>query len=283
MDLGADIIYVINLPKHTERKERMIDLFNTLNITNYEFIKAINGEYLPESDELVSDGTLNHVFVDPYGTLTKNIVGCALSHRLVYETFLKSDYETCLVFEDDVALSPEFYHYQISGKFDKLLTQIKSSNYDIIMWGKHELKNLGVTPTKHSELYKIELLGEKYSAHSYQLNRKSAQILYDKVLPIRHAADIFLESLDLNILSPKHSLYEQKRGISRSIEFDSMLYDLWKNNTPEVWRSSTSVDTNKRAQSTCIPPYIKVDKVVFKKFKPNISCLPYWSYIHLKK
>ena len=81
IDFGVDIIYVLNLKRHKRRKNRIIELFEKHEITNYEFVEAIPGSQLPldkdrffDYKKLIKDGILNKWFVDPNGFLTKNIV-----------------------------------------------------------------------------------------------------------------------------------------------------------------------------------------------------------------
>ena len=38
VDFGVDIIYVLNLKRHKQRKQRILDLFEKHGIENYEFV-----------------------------------------------------------------------------------------------------------------------------------------------------------------------------------------------------------------------------------------------------
>ena len=111
MNLGVDQIYVINVAKDKFRKKNMIKFFSDYNITNYTFIDAIGGDDLPSIKDLIYEKTLNLSFIDPVGLLTKNIIACALSHKKTLDTFLSSNFDNCLILEDDVKFSPRFFKY----------------------------------------------------------------------------------------------------------------------------------------------------------------------------
>lgn len=290
MDLGVDIIYVINLPTYPERKETILKLFNDFNITNFEIIEAIAGEDLPDQNELINNGTLNPIFIDSNGLLTKNIIACALSHRLAYQAFIDSKHQTCLILEDDASFSKEMYSYIGSGKFEVLKEQIKEVDYDLFLWGRMYDPMIGKNKTNLSEIYTPDLLSDKYSAHAYQLNRNSAEKLLNKVLPIRYAADVFLETLDFKVYCPKHTLFIQKRGYIDEHEMERLHLAIWQANAPQQWQGATAVEVRKTddepymVQNCNIAPSFNVDKVVFKQFKSYLSKKPQkWAHIHLKR
>ena len=84
----------------TRRRLRKIELLNDIvndNKTNkyYQLYRGLR------------DNKISKTFRDPAGALTKSIYGCALSHKLAYEDFLKTDdsVKTALILEDDAALT----------------------------------------------------------------------------------------------------------------------------------------------------------------------------------
>lgn len=289
MDFGVDIIYIINLPAYLERKNRIVSLFKEYNITNYEFIQAIAGSELKDQKELIKEGTLNPIFIDCNGLLTKNIIGCALSHQLAYKAFLATKHESCLILEDDILFSEKMYSYKITGRLDRFISQIKKVDHDIVIWGRMHEPIIGKNPTEHSEIFKPNLLSDKYSAHAYQLNRKSAKIISDKVLPVRYAADVLLETLDLNIISPQDSLFIQKRGKINEDDMAGLHIALWHANSTNEWHGATAEEVRKDQdspydiQNANVASSFSVNKVVFNYFKSYLSVKPVkWAYIHLE-
>ena len=97
-NLGIDKIYVINLPKRKDRRDEFDDTFGKLI---YEYIDGISGDEI-NGKELVKNKRVSKYFYDPSGSVNKNVIACNLSHLKVWETFLESNEDVCLVFEDDV-------------------------------------------------------------------------------------------------------------------------------------------------------------------------------------
>jgi GR25 family glycosyltransferase involved in LPS biosynthesis len=86
-----DSIFCINLKHHERRRQTVamefdsvgFDIANRLHIVN-----AIYGSDLPEMKDMIKSGIVANPFVDPGGNLTKNIIGCALSHKEAYKRML---------------------------------------------------------------------------------------------------------------------------------------------------------------------------------------------------
>lgn len=96
-------IKVVNLKKREDRKQSMIKQFENENVTNYEFVEAVNGLELSESEEL------KLLFDQNNFGYKKSVIGCALSHLQIYYNLTKdinNDYY--VVLEDDVDLMPNF-------------------------------------------------------------------------------------------------------------------------------------------------------------------------------
>lgn len=92
-------IKVINLKRREDRKDGMIKQFERENINNYEFIEAVDGSELKESEEL------RLLFDGNNFNYNKGVMGCALSHinlwnRLIND--LNNDYY--IILEDDIEL-----------------------------------------------------------------------------------------------------------------------------------------------------------------------------------
>ena len=97
------LIKVVNLKKREDRKQSMIKQFEKENVTNYEFIEAVNGLELPESEEL------QLLFEQNNFGYKKSVIGCALSHLQIYYDLSKDVHnEYYVVLEDDVDLMPNF-------------------------------------------------------------------------------------------------------------------------------------------------------------------------------
>ena len=98
-------IKVINLKRREDRKNSMTEQFERENIkpSEYEFIKAVDGAELEETEEI------RQLFEDNNFNYKKSVIGCALSHLQIYNSLINdknNDYY--IVLEDDVELSNDF-------------------------------------------------------------------------------------------------------------------------------------------------------------------------------
>jgi GR25 family glycosyltransferase involved in LPS biosynthesis len=141
---NVDVVYYINLEY---RKDRLDHITKELNKTNLDKskIKRINGIYIKD-----------------FG-----ILGCAKSHILALETFLGTNHQNCIIFEDDFTFSQD--QIVVNKLFDEVFDN--NINYDLIMLASNTLNE---TPTEYPYLTKI-LNGQTLSG--YMVNRKFAKIL----------------------------------------------------------------------------------------------------------
>tara|TARA_R110002050_G_scaffold190335_1_gene324983 strand:+ start:307 stop:1203 length:897 start_codon:yes stop_codon:yes gene_type:complete len=269
LDLGVDKIYVINLKKHKERKEDMIQMFAKYNILNYEFIEAIHGDDLPPIPQLISKGILNKYWVDPQGILTYNIIACAMSHRKAVDTFLNSENKTCLILEDDVIFDDDFFIYCLSGEFDKFKKQIKESKADIVLWGKQRTQYIKGEQTEYSELLK-NATDNEFSAHAYQIHRESAHKLFDSYYPLKFAADTNLDFGGFDTLCSKISLIQQSQGKYNQKIINDICESVHRMNNKIGFDSATQPDRFSAVQYFYTNKNMPIDYVSRRNFKtPN--------------
>jgi GR25 family glycosyltransferase involved in LPS biosynthesis len=141
-----DIVYYINL---NHRKDRLENITNELNKTNINpnKIKRISGIYMKD-----------------FG-----ILGCAKSHCIALESFLKSPPENkyCIIFEDD------FQFTQEQSVINKLINDVFNNlkSFDVLMLSANILNG---QPTNYEFLTKII---DAQTLSGYAVNRKFACIL----------------------------------------------------------------------------------------------------------
>ena len=106
----------------------MEDLLSPYSFLDIEFLKAIDGRVLSDEERALRfdyDGSKK-----VYGrTLNAGEVGCALSHRSVYERVLKGSEPYALVFEDDIAIQHDLNLMPLE-KIDKTM---RSSRPRVLM------------------------------------------------------------------------------------------------------------------------------------------------------
>lgn len=170
-------IYYINLEGRKDRNINMINLlknFEKYNI-DYERIDAINGKNI-NLEELIETGILYKDYNNVYPGLKRGQIGCILSHIKAWKTFLNSEEEFGIFFEDDIEVNKAYF----DEIMPKLITDLPSINFTIcflsqnICVSKIEERNyFGESINEY--LYRV--YGHGYGGHSYILNKKSAEIL----------------------------------------------------------------------------------------------------------
>jgi GR25 family glycosyltransferase involved in LPS biosynthesis len=148
-----DIIYYINLEHRTDRKEHIISELNKFQ--NLKDILRVNAYYNKQ-----------------FGP-----IGCLKSHILALSHFVESDYEKCLILEDDFQFteSPEFVNEILSKFFNGGI------DYDVLMLSSNTLKQVD---TPYNFITKII---DAQTASGYSVHKQFAKTLLDN----------FKESLEL--------------------------------------------------------------------------------------
>ena len=101
-----DCVYYINLDHRTDRKE--------------QFEKEMEKLGVPQEKLIRISGIYNKEF---------GILGCGLSHKKALETFMKSEHQNCLIFEDDFqfTLDINYVKYLLNSIFTEKVP------YDLVM------------------------------------------------------------------------------------------------------------------------------------------------------
>lgn len=98
-------IVIINLASSTDRRELMAAHLATIGLHG-EFFPASDGRQMAQTDvEAIYDE--QRATTTEWGTLTRGEIGCALSHRRVWQALLDSGDAGWLVLEDDAVLAPD--------------------------------------------------------------------------------------------------------------------------------------------------------------------------------
>ncbi|KXB31531.1 hypothetical protein AT959_07700 [Dechloromonas denitrificans] len=95
-------IVIINLLRSKERRERVIKHLETLGLMG-EVFSAIDGRQLPE-DEIAAVYNAERAKTTEWGELTRGEIGCALSHRAIWQKLIDSHDAGWLIIEDDAVL-----------------------------------------------------------------------------------------------------------------------------------------------------------------------------------
>ncbi|KAL5012579.1 hypothetical protein ScPMuIL_011130 [Solemya velum] len=135
--LGFDQVYMINLVRRQERRDRMMKSFDILGI-DAKVLDAVDGKLLNETYLKKLGVQMMPGYADPYHVrpLTMGEIGCFLSHYKIWEDMLDNNYERIIVFEDDVRFEPYFRR-----KFFNMMREVdtKVPDWDLLYIGRKRL------------------------------------------------------------------------------------------------------------------------------------------------
>lgn len=184
--------YIINLNRSKERYEYIKGYVKDLGL-KLERIEAIDGSTL--SVEEISEKVDLKSYKAFLGHLPKlGTIGCSLSHIKVWQTFLESNLEFAVIFEDDVSFDPN----QVKTIIEDLIRNSKL--WDVVILEIHHqgcpltIKNL--VNNHHLAVYLVNVT----HTGAYVINRKAAKNLLEKALPIKMPVDhYFTRAWELDI------------------------------------------------------------------------------------
>ncbi|KRF98362.1 uncharacterized protein Dwil_GK27803 [Drosophila willistoni] len=135
--LTLDHIYMINLDRRPERRQKMENLFDELGL-NVEHFSAVDGKQL-NSERLQEMGIqFLSGYEDPYHhrAMTMGEIGCFLSHYNIWKQMLELNQKEVLILEDDIRFEPYF-----TGNALRVINQARNAvEYDLIYFGRKRLK-----------------------------------------------------------------------------------------------------------------------------------------------
>ncbi len=105
MDKELPPIFVINLPRDTQRRAEMTARLDRLGLP-YHFVEAIDGKAMPEAYERLYDRTkrLRYFGRD----LKLGELGCTFSHYKIYQHMMEKSIPHAVILEDDVIFEDDF-------------------------------------------------------------------------------------------------------------------------------------------------------------------------------
>ena len=184
-------IKVINLERRPDRKEEVISLFNKHNVTNYEFVEAVDGKTL----ELTKD-IFNLFQHNDFGN-RKGVIGCALSHYNLWNKLLEDDIDYYYIMEDDIGFSDLYQDINIRLNEISNMIQTNLESIDFLFLGYHLWKD---------KQYKRNNLSDKIinifndndyigGFYSYIITKNGARKIleYIKTNGIRHGIDYLIK------------------------------------------------------------------------------------------
>ena len=186
-----DKIYYINLKRRTDRKKHVEEQLNKY-ATNYTRFDAYDGEKLDLNNlnnNIIHKDNLKDALSDKktFGiTLTLGAIGCAMSHRSIWEKIANSNYEKVLIVEDDIEINDNIYN------FNSIYNEVPK-DWDILYIGSGQYKkNEKITNN-------IAKLDHAFGLFGYILNSRSARKLLDNTFPLKQQIDSSIYKSNKNI------------------------------------------------------------------------------------
>lgn len=161
-------LYIINLERRLDRKSRMINILSEQNISNYEFIVAVDGS------KLIPNEKIYQLFYGNDFNYRYGVVGCALSHYNLWKRLLDdTDNDYYIILEDDVNLCNDF-----NEKMEKIMNQIVANNIPFCSIGGHSNKLL------NENIDNLQIIYDDYSGYvegtlAYVITKDGAKKICD--------------------------------------------------------------------------------------------------------
>lgn len=200
--------FVINLDRHQQRMKRMATLLKGLP---FRRIAAVEGK---ELDGPETDGP-------QYPPVSKYNRACALSHRLVWNEFLKTGDPFACVLEDDITLSADFAKFVLDEAWIPLgidLLKIETYLQKVSLLRQN-------TPGQGRSI--AALRSRHFGTAGYIVSRRGAEALLPVTETIDRPVDhILFGKQPLNEKLPRHQLFPalctQSQHLENGITFSEM-------------------------------------------------------------
>ena len=267
--LGFDKIYVINLKRRLDRKTTLIKENPNLDFT---FIEAIDGKNLTQN-ELLENNLLNSSFYDPSGMVTMGVFACALSHKKAWDQAILDGVNNALFLEDDIFLTENLNTVNnFTPFYQDLFNEFQEVDYDILFLGKKTHSQSGMNIGKYLTIPRFN--SNHNGAHAYVVNKETIQNLSDNYLPIKYAADVYLEQFynTHKVLTLKTSIIRQSSDILDPSSADS---DTYYNDFREGGgRVGISFDEKGNIINKRLAQYIKHPKDILEQYTEIVLSRP---------
>jgi GR25 family glycosyltransferase involved in LPS biosynthesis len=165
-------IYVINLERSPHRKDFMEKQFTKYGITNYKFVKAVDGKKVSNLTRDVYSDNSRVVKYNYDKNVTEYELACMLSHLVTIKNFLDTNNPYCLILEDDVTFDfLPHWKSSVQDVINFVETQTAKDPWNIISLFDSS-SNVNYSVNKYRPI-------KDWSTASYIINRKGAKILMD--------------------------------------------------------------------------------------------------------
>ncbi|XP_043914578.1 probable inactive glycosyltransferase 25 family member 3 [Protopterus annectens] len=184
--MGFDEVYMINLVRRTDRRERMLSALYELEI-HHTVINAVDGSFLTSSDMTVLGVNQLPEYSDPHSgrALTKGEVGCFLSHYFIWKEIVDNHLAMALVLEDDVRFE-SFFKRRLKRLMEQI--QLAELDWDLIYLGRKQVNHTEQEAAVEN-VQNLVVAGYSYWTLAYVISLQGAHKLINaeplsKMLPV---------------------------------------------------------------------------------------------------
>lgn len=208
-----DKIFYINLDRRPDRNTNVQNFLQQFNLQLIaQRISAVDGsklnlDHVPKT--IISEKGIHDAKDKSKKTgipLTPGGIGCALSHRTVWEHIITQNLKSALILEDDIRVEQDFHN-----KLNKIMNSVKGLDYDVLFLGYHPA-SLKYLDTKLINNMFVRS-PRTYGLFGYVVSKKGAEKLL-KIFPIdvqidtaiseailKHRLNVLLVRPDLRIIT----------------------------------------------------------------------------------
>lgn len=163
--------YIVNLESSPERKEYMENLLKDIPALEYEFIKAVDGRKLTDSERNALFDS-SHAFKRYGRECRPGEIGCTLSHQQCYKKIAESAEDYALILEDDIVINcTDNAIWEKMQAFlckeNKPMVLLLSGNY---WYSRTQSHKVGLTTA---------YVFDAYGTFAYLINKKAAKLLIE--------------------------------------------------------------------------------------------------------
>lgn len=135
--LSFSEVYMINLKRRTERREKMELTMKELGL-DFTYFEAFDGKTLTDDVLVDMEIILMPEYADPYHKrpMTMGEIGCFLSHYTIWQRMVELNQEEVLVLEDDIRFEPFFME-----RAEHIMREARQiGGWDLIYFGRKRLQ-----------------------------------------------------------------------------------------------------------------------------------------------
>lgn len=170
-------IVVISDNNNPVRRNNVVKIFEEKHV-KFHFFNAIMANRMSEKE--IAKAAVEHTF------LSASEIGCALSHRTVYDEFLQSEHKSLVVCEDDICFTPDFSADVVADVVD-FVEESDEPRLVVLQKSIYHHKRVKKLD-KGICIYSARNL---FGAYGYILNRTAADNIRHIQTPVRFEIDAF--------------------------------------------------------------------------------------------